>query len=342
MDLNMSKKSPALEGGDNETVVEKEINILGNEGEVENCDTAEPEDRNAPEDTTTTGINDILPAEILMRIFKMMNNTDLSKVVSVCRRWREVGDCVWNWNNGRINISGSRDIEMLAINRVQHIGELSIYSCSDEDLDGMFETIASLSKLTSLWMPDFAYPATLDPSLLVNTLLAIETVDIPRCDLTVEQLNKLFGEINETTKLQSLILSGANLSGVDKDILTAGVNQLQSVELLHSCDLTDEQLNKLFGSIKETTKLQNLTLYWVDLRGVDEDILAAGINQLQRAELEGCKLDARQATAVLTQAGRKTSLGYLGIYCYGGVTGTVDKEIERLARMNIGNLDLEM
>ena len=82
----------------------------------------------------------------------MLNNTDLSKVVSVCRRWREVGDCVWNWN-GRIDIRESRDIAMLTINRMQHLGDLRIISCSDEDLDKLFETIASLSKLTYLYVP---------------------------------------------------------------------------------------------------------------------------------------------------------------------------------------------
>jgi len=283
----MRKKIPTLERDDQGSKVEKEndINILVNEGDVEKCGKAEPEDRNAPEDTTTTGINELLPSEIMMRIFRMMNNTDLSKVVAVCRRWREVGDCSWNWNS-TISIRGSRDLEMLTIQRVQHLGELRIQSsCKNEDLNEMFETIASLSKLTSLWMHDFDL-TTLDPSLLVKTLLAIETVDISRCKLTVEQLNKLFGAIKETTKLQTLSLRGVNLSGVDKDILAAGVNQLKSVQLI------------------------------------------------------GAQLDKWQVRALLTQAATKTNLGCLNIYLNGGVGVTVDKEMLRLARLNIGNLEM--
>jgi len=342
-----SKKSPTLEEGDlgskskheNETMEkENDINILGNERDVEKCGTAEPEDRNDPEDTTTTitGIS----TEILMRIFSMLNNKDLSNVVSVCRRWREVGDCVWNWNDGiRNRIRGSCDIEMLTINRVQHIGKLVIMSCSDEDLNKLFETLESLSKLTNLWMHDGIDLTTLDTSLVVNTVLTIKTVHFRMCKLTAEQLNTLFVAINETTKLQTLTLDGVDLSGVDKDILAAGVNQLQRVQLLYRCKLTAEQLNNMFGTIDETTKLQTLTLNEVNLAGVDKDILAAGVNQLQRVELHWPRLDTRQVTALLTQAARKTHLGYLYLgnpHCYRGMT--VDEEIVRLARLNIGNL----
>ena len=78
-------------------------------------------------------------------------------------------------------IRGRRDLEMLTINRVQHIRKLEILSCSEEDLNKLFETITSLFKLTELDMLGIDL-TTLDPSLLVNAILAIKAVGFSSCD----------------------------------------------------------------------------------------------------------------------------------------------------------------
>ena len=78
-------------------------------------------------------------------------------------------------------IRGRRDLEMLTINRVQHIRKLEILSCSEEDLNKLFEIITSLFKLTELDMLGIDL-TTLDPSLLVNAILAIKAVGSSSCD----------------------------------------------------------------------------------------------------------------------------------------------------------------
>ena len=44
-------------------------------------------------------INELLPAEILEKVFRMLPRWDLKRAVMVCRRWRDVGESpiLWSW-----------------------------------------------------------------------------------------------------------------------------------------------------------------------------------------------------------------------------------------------------
>jgi len=316
----MGNKSSTLDGREQRSVskrrrVEKEnvaseVNILdNNEFETENLDMDQTEkDINAsvnvnececceaPEGSITKGIDD-LPPEIMMKIFQMMNNKDLSNVVSVCSGWRDMGERLWNWDDG-ILIVERCDLDMLEIIRVEHVEEILVEydeDWSDEELNKLFETLTNLSKLTYFNIEGFQL-ITSDPSLLVNAMLAINTVDLSMCDLTGEQLNKMFGNIDETSKLRTLKLNGVDLSAADKDILAAGVNKLERVNLYQT------------------------------------------------------QLDERQVTALLSQAGKQTSLRVLSLdsntidgdpFLHRVPGVAVDKEIVRLAKLNIGNLHLK-
>ena len=148
----------------------------------------------------------------------------------------------------------------------------------------MFGAINETTKLQSLSL-GVVNLTGVDKDTLAAGINLLQSVELRAIILTDEQLNKMFGEIKETTKLQTLTLVGVKLSGVDKNTLAAGINQLQSVKMHYSCLLTDDQLNTMFGAINETTKLQSLSLGGINLRGVDKDILAAGINKLQSVKM---------------------------------------------------------
>ena len=277
--LNMSKRSSTMG------------NILGNEHASENCDTAQPdEDKNGPEGATIAVINGMmLPPEIMRKIFLMLNNKDLSNVVAVCRSWRDVGECAWNWDNQvyhKVTYIYRRDLDMLAIKRVEHVRKLMINDGDDwsvDDVNKLFETLRNLTKLTCFSMLR-SQLAAVDPSLFVNTVLAIDTV------------------------------------------------------LLSSSNLTDEQLSMLFEAIDESSKLKNLELGGIDLSRVGQDILAAGVNKLKRLGLFYAKMDDKQLTALLTQAGKKTnleSLFLLDLFRGRDPDEVVGKDIVRLAKLNI-------
>jgi len=287
----MNKRSFTMKV-EKEKDVNNEAYILGNDLSTENYGTARIEkDMNAPESTATFDgiINEMLPPEIMERIFQMLDNDDLSNVVSVCRRWRDVGECLWNWDyGGGIDIFEGSELDMLAIKRVEHVEEIRmrmILGDSDwtnDDVKKLFKTIKNLTKLTYFSMPSSDLTA-LDPSVFVNTLLAINNV---------------------------------NLTG---------------------CKMTDEQLNWLFGAINENTKLHTLYLIEVNLSGVNRDILAAGMNKLKKVDLSMAKLDTKQRTAVLSQAGKQTNLVYLRMGMCWVRAASLDEEIVRKAGLNIKN-----
>jgi len=207
-----------------------------------------------------------------------------------------MGECLWNWDD--ILVVERCDLEMLQIKRVEHVEDMWIEYDDDwsgEELDKLFETLSNLSKLTYLNL-DGIELTTSDPSLLVDAVIATNTVDLSMCELNDEQLNGIFDAIDETTELETLILKGVDLSAVDKDILAAGVNKLESVNLYET------------------------------------------------------QLDEEQVTSLLTEAGRKTNLRFLSLdsntidgdpFLHRVPGVAVDKEIVRLAKMNIHALNLK-
>ena len=105
--------------------------------------------------------------------------------------------------------------------------------------------------------------------------------------------------------------------------------------------LTAEQLSMLFGAIDGSTKLKNLVLRGIDLSSVGHDILAAaGINQLKTVRMHRYEMNKKQIEALLTQAGKKTNLEHLTLHMSSVPGMVVDKDIVRLAKMNIRDLKL--
>ena len=94
--------------------------------------------------TTKPGINE-LPPEIMMKIFGYLENKDLANVVSVCSRWRDLGECLWTWDTLFIR---REDLDMLRIKRVEHVEEISIEYAdwSEEELNSLFEILERLLK----------------------------------------------------------------------------------------------------------------------------------------------------------------------------------------------------
>ena len=146
---------------------------------------------------TTIGINE-MPPELLMKMFSLLDNEDLANVVSVCTRWRDVGEGLWNWD---LLIIGKGDLEMMEIKRVNHVKCVDIdctefWSAEPEKLNQFFKSVTRLSKLTRLTVDDLCL-TSLRPSLFVDAVINIHSVDLQCTVLTGEQLNMLFSNMNE-------------------------------------------------------------------------------------------------------------------------------------------------
>ena len=244
--------------------------------------------------TNSTGI-DKMPPEILMKIFRKLDNKDLGNVVSVCTLWGDVGDCLWTWDILEI----ARDeIEMLGIKRVAHVEELLIEyddDWSDGELNNLFESLTILPKLSYLALDGIPL-TTLSPSLFVETVVNITSVDLSFCELTAEQLNMLFDEIDENLKLEYLEMKGVDMSQVDMNSLATGVNKLEFANL-HQTQLSKEQVTALLRVAGVQTKLLNLyldsntiegdpILHRVDGDAVDQEIVSQAKKNIKNMKLK--------------------------------------------------------
>jgi len=203
-------------------------------------------------------------------IFSTISNKDLGKVMLVCKRWREVGEPLWSWPEDYPNLRiGRADLNMLGINRVQRIDEITVEKdeWEKEELEELFDSVQRLPKVLVFNMPGIDLTAV-DLEVLTEfvTNSCIEIFDMTNCKLTDHQLNKIFGEIDDRWDL-CLKISGVNLCNVDKDTLAVGVNRLLSAEM-YQTQLTMQQVTSILTQAGRHTKLEQILM---DSNTIDGD-----------------------------------------------------------------------
>jgi len=221
-----------------------------------------------------------MPPEILVMIFEMLDNKDLSKVLLTCRRWRDLGEGLWKWE---ILYIYSSDLDMLSIRRLEHITEVMIHAdddWSEEELEKLFESMKKLSELTFLDM--WGMPLKLvDPKLFTEVVINIEEVDLSKCKLSKQQMDVLFGSINDSTRIKDLQIKEVDMSLVDADKLSAGVNQLETVNMQQT-QLLVGQMTALLREAGKQTKLREVFL---DSNTIDGDPILFRVDG-ERVEME--------------------------------------------------------
>jgi len=206
-----------------------------------------------------------LPTEILRMIFSMLSNQDLSKVVLVNKRWKEVGEVLWTWEMLHL---GRGDVDMLGIARVGHVEDITILDddWEKDELEKVFQAVLDLPKLLDISVTGINL-TSVESELLVNLVTSIEYVNISCSEFTDIQLNYLFEAIDETVKLKNLTISGVNLSKVDQDALALGVNQLETIYMPQT-QLTADQVTCFLEQAGRQTKLWNVVM---DSNTIEED-----------------------------------------------------------------------
>ena len=143
----------------------------------------------------------VLPTEILNMIFSRLSNKDLSMVVMVCRRLKEVGEDPTLWTWGKVEVSRD-DQEMLGMWRLAHVHEVRVLEGDWEsvELEKLFQTVVRLPKLCVLNMPKISL-TSVSPVLLATAISMVAEVDLSDCDLTRVQVDTLGGRMGGPTKL---------------------------------------------------------------------------------------------------------------------------------------------
>eukprot|EP00092_Neocalanus_flemingeri_P035614 GFUD01038768.1.p1 GENE.GFUD01038768.1~~GFUD01038768.1.p1 ORF type:complete len:327 (-),score=55.48 GFUD01038768.1:33-1013(-) len=285
----------------------------------------------------------ILPMEMLESVFGHLSWPNLASAMRVCRSWKEVGEKPIMWREFELvaNITDEMNVEdvekTLRSKRFSQVRSWKLVDCfrNPENREGqrrqertksqIFKLIWQHSTLEMLNITGFKI-SCIDPevlSVLPPKLTHLVMNDPEQIDLSYEaranayeltgltsnQAKALFSGIKAQDTLTDLLISEDDLTGVNPDLLATVVNKLVKVELR---DVGFDQIEAIFSSMAQNSKLKTFVLWDTELSYVDADELAAAVNKLQNFYLY-CSPRKEQVEKILRQVLVSTCLKRLVI-----------------------------
>ena len=135
------------------------------------------------------------------------------------------------------------------------------------------------------------------PELRASAGKKLKHVVLSNTILTTWQVNLLWQEMKESSQLNSLNITGINLSSVEPEMLASIVNKMEKVNLWYS-KLTTQQVTVLCQVMKENSQLKSLHLGWNNLSSVEPELLASGLSKCENLNVWNTKLTTEQVTAL--------------------------------------------
>ena len=180
------------------------------------------------------------------------------------------------------------------------------------------------------------------PELMAKAVTNLEILDVTFTDLTQQQATAIISTISNGSKLIELHFYGDDLSGVDPKLLANIAIKLEILEIGMS-ELTQQQTAAIFTAISEGINLTTLDIRENDLSGVDPELLANAVTNLEKLNIEFTELTQQQAAAILSNVSEATKLNELNIR-WNDLSrvdpGLLAKVVTNLETLYIGNTKL--
>ena len=177
------------------------------------------------------------------------------------------------------------------------------------------------------------------PELMAKAVTNLEILDVTFTDLTQQQATAIITTISNGSKLIELHIFGDDLSGVDPKLLANIAIKLEILEIGMS-ELTQQQTAAIFTAISEGINLTTLDIRENDLSGVDPELLANAVTNLEKLNIEFTELTQQQAAAILSNVSEATKLNELNIRSndlFRVDPGLLAKAVTNLEKLDIGN-----
>ena len=166
-----------------------------------------------------------LPAEMMMRIFRLLSPQDLKMVVLVSKLWRKMGEhpSLWTWCS--VRVANRSDLGKLGIRRLQQIESIHVRMrhWQTSDLEKLFQTLVKIPRLRNIYGLSFTNLSFVETGLMARVVSRLEVVEMRNTKITNEQAKNMFDKITEESPLQILDIAGNNLSQVQPAVLATGV-----------------------------------------------------------------------------------------------------------------------
>jgi len=278
----------------------------------------------------TLSVTDI-PSEVLFHIFSMLEFDDLESVLTVCKKWRDIGEDPNLWSKYRFCHLCAEDLT--AVLKVPRFSKLrSLKVTDDEIFDEFFHRVSGMRYLEELDLTRSCVgmdeleedgPFNSDPDLVSEVLNSIPTVIIQRTNFSRSQLLNFFERMALMTKIETLVINTTEeeeddeilieLCDIPPETLGRAIANLKYAYLAESC-LTPDHIDAILSNIVKTKKTRGLCLANNNLCFSNRSLMAFAINSLTYCDLSGTDIgETGIAQALFDSIHVKTSLKILDI-----------------------------
>ena len=267
-------------------------------------------------------VNRLLPVEMLERVFLLLCPRDLCSVVTVCRRWREVGEAPHLWVGLELRVYRSNLAIMpkvWTIRRLQRVRRIELGAVSGE----LLEALARHPGIRELHLTRCSMKFV-KTDLLASLISKMEKVKLSGIKLTSEQLSTLCQHMIDSAELASLDLVDMALSSAQPKLLAQALSGLQVLGL-YNTQLSHQQFSSLCLILRESTPMKCLTIRMVNLCTVSPSILAGTVWRLEEVNLYHTTLTPHQVSAVFLLLNKSSHIKSLNLT--GNSLSSVDSNI---------------
>jgi len=243
----------------------------------------------------------LLPPEMIFRIFDYLDFTDLKTAVQVCRHWRNIGEDPNLWKTIKITEIHPDDLKIVL--NLPRLAKIQYVKIADWLVDEHVEMLKR--KTDNLKCLDISkcFLHDIDPEvksvnaeLLSEVLNNVEVVNANRTVFSEEQLLEIFQKMSKSTRIKTLIINTteeedeedifADLSFIPPDLFGKALSNLEIVQISDAC-LTSDQLEALIKNMNKESNIKHLGIANNDISEIDSEELGRALNKLEKLDLSG-------------------------------------------------------
>ena len=289
------------------------------------------------ESTLSEEVSHTIMNHPVLREFKLSEEEEPQTIISVlnviCSRGYK-GTVLDMSENDMFDI----DPELLAkvVTKLQKL-EINCTELTLQQAAAIFTAVSEESTMIELDISDNDLSGV-DPELLAKAVNNLTTLYIENTNLTLQQTEAILTAVSEGSKMIKLNIVENNMSGVDPGLLAKAVANLETLDIGRT-ELTQQQATAILSGISKGTKLTKLNISLNNLSGVDSELLAKAVANLETLDIGSTELtEPIISTTILSGVSKGSEVIKLNM-SWNNLSG-VDRGLLAKAITNLESLDV--
>ena len=288
------------------------------------------------ESTLSEEVSHTIMNHPVLREFKLSEEEEPQTIISVlnviCSRGYK-GTVLDMSENDMFDI----DPELLAkvVTKLQKL-EINCTELTLQQAAAIFTAVSEESTMIELDISDNDLSGV-DPELLAKAVNNLTTLYIENTNLTLQQTEAILTAVSEGSKMIKLNIVENNMSGVDPGLLAKAVANLETLDI-GSTELTQQQATAILSGVSKGTKLTKLNISLNNLSGVDSELLAKAVANLETLDIGSTERTECGATKILSGVSKGSEVTQLNMSwnnLYEGDRGLLVKALNNLESLDV-------